>query len=64
MKVFGCEEIMCGGCVGRIEKALDAAGIGHQVSLENKTVGINGSEEQVKEALEILDDLGFSAVAQ
>lgn len=61
MKTLRCEEMMCGTCVSRIEKALTEASIGHKVDLDKKTVTIveDGCEEQV---IEILDDLGFSAV--
>ena len=38
MKKFKCEEIMCGNCVSRIDKALTAAEIEHQVDLNSKTV--------------------------
>ena len=36
MKKFKCEEIMCGNCVSRIDKALTAAEIEHQVDLNSK----------------------------
>ena len=62
MKKFKCEEIMCGNCVSRIDKALTAAEIEHQVDLNSKTVTIEGCEHCEKKAVEILDDLGFSAV--
>lgn len=62
MKKFRCEEIMCNGCVSRIDKALTEAEITHQVDLETKTVTIDGCEHCEKTAVEILDDLGFSAV--
>lgn len=62
MKKFRCEEIMCNGCVSRIDKALTEADITHQVDLETKTVTIDGCEHCEKTAVEILDDLGFSAV--
>ena len=61
MKNFKCEEIMCGGCVARIEKALTAAGIDYQVSLDSKTVTVK-DDANVDKAVELLDDLGFSAV--
>ena len=53
---------MCGNCVSRIDKALTAAEIEHQVDLNAKTVTIEGCEHCEKKAVEILDDLGFSAV--
>ncbi|MCI8454383.1 MAG: heavy-metal-associated domain-containing protein [Lachnospiraceae bacterium] len=61
MKTYKCEEMMCEGCVARIDKALTAASIGHTVDLATKTVTVEGRET---EAVEILDDLGFSAVEQ
>lgn len=62
MKTFKCEEMMCEGCVSRIRKGLDAAEIKNTVDLSNKTVTIDGCESCEKKAVEILDDLGFSAV--
>ena len=56
MKKFKCEEIMCGNCVSRIDKALTAAEIEHQVDLNSKTVTIEGCEHCEKKAVEILDD--------
>lgn len=62
MKTFRCEEMMCEGCVGRIRKALDAAEIKNTVTLADKTVTIEGCSACEAKAVEILDDLGFSAV--
>lgn len=59
MKTYKCEEMMCEGCVNRIKKGLDAANIKNTVDLATKTVTVEGDEAQ---AVEILDDLGFSAV--
>ena len=59
MKTFYCEEIACGGCAARIDRALDAAGIRYSVDLENKTVTV---EETAGVAPEILFDLGFTPV--
>lgn len=63
MKVFKCEEIACEHCVARIEKALTGAGIGHKVDLAQKLVTIE-EDAKVKEAVDLLDDLGFTAVEQ
>lgn len=63
MKTYRCEEMMCNGCVSRIEKGLTQAGIAHKVDLETKTVTIE-EEASCSKAVEILDDLGFSAVEQ
>lgn len=62
MKKFKCEEMMCDHCVSRIHSALEDAGIGHEVDLASKTVSIEGDAARIKEAVELLDDLGFSAV--
>lgn len=64
MKTYKCEEIMCAGCTGRIDKALTAANIEHKVDLDSKTVTIEGCESCEKKAEEILEDLGFTPVAQ
>ena len=60
MKTYLCEEMMCGHCVSRIQEGLQEEGIGNQVNLENKTVTIE-ADSDINKALEILDDLGFSA---
>lgn len=62
MKQFKCEEMMCGNCVARIEKALKEAEIGCQVNLDEKTVAVEGDDATVQKAVGILDDLGFGAV--
>lgn len=61
MKSYRCEEMMCDGCVARINKGLSNEGIGHRVDLETKTVVIE-EEADYDKAVETLDDLGFSAV--
>ena len=62
MKTYKSEEMMCNGCVKRIDKAITGAEIKHTISLENKTVTIDGCESCEKKAVELLDDLGFTAV--
>ena len=62
MKKFKCEEMMCGHCVSRIEKALTEAEIKHFIDLDSKTAIIEGDEQCVVRASEILDDLGYSLV--
>ena len=49
----------CNKCVERIDKALNAADIKHEINLEEKTVSIDGCDSCLKKAIEILDDLGF-----
>ena len=63
MKLFSCPEMMCDHCVSRINTALTGAGIEHEIDLAAKTVSIGGSESEVSKAVELLDDLGFSAEA-
>jgi copper chaperone CopZ len=64
MTILKSEEISCNHCVARITKALNEAKIPNEVSLEKKTVCIDGDEAVVSQAVGILDDLGFSAVVQ
>lgn len=63
LKTYRCEEMMCNGCVSRIDKGLDQAGIMHKVDLDAKTVMIE-DDSVISKAVEILDDLGFSAVEE
>lgn len=60
MKTFKCEEMMCEGCVNRIKTGLEGAGIRHTVDLAAKTVEVDEASQE--KAVEILDDLGFTAV--
>lgn len=60
MKVLNIEGMHCEGCVKRIKDALTAAGLDFEVSLENKTVTVNGDDTAVKTAAEEIFDLGFN----
>ena len=62
MAVLKVEEMHCGKCVERITNALNEVNLDFSVSLEDKTVTINGCAHCVKTAIEELDDLGFTAV--
>lgn len=62
MAILYVEDMHCDACVARINKALDAVEIKHIVSLEDKTVTIEGCEHCVATAISELDDLGFDAV--
>lgn len=64
MAVLKVGQMHCEMCVGRITKALEAAGVDFTVSLEDKTVTVNGGEDAVKTAVEELDDLGFDEVTE
>lgn len=61
MTVIKVEDMHCGKCVERITKLLSEEGIDFKISLEDKTVTVDGCDHCVKTAMEALDDLGFSA---
>lgn len=63
MFVLKVNDMMCGKCVERITKALNEANITNEVSLENKTVTIDGCEKCLAKAQSILADLGFEEVS-
>lgn len=54
-------EMHCEMCVKRITNALNDAKLNFSVSLQNKTVSINGDENAVQTAISSLDDIGFEA---
>ncbi len=62
MTTLKVPDMHCENCVKRITNAFNAAKLSFQVSLENKTVTIDGDENCVKTAIQELDDLGFDAV--
>ena len=64
MKTIRVEGMHCEKCVERITKAMTEAKLGFKVSLDEKTVVIDGCEHCVKTALEILDDLGFDGTVE
>lgn len=53
-------DMHCNKCVERINKALNETGIKYEVSLESKTVMVDGCEHCLKTALTELEDLGFT----
>lgn len=60
MTTISVPDMMCENCVKRITNALTAADLKFQVSLEDKSVTIDGCENCVKTALSELEDLGFT----
>ena len=64
MGVIKVADMHCEKCVARITNLLTEEGLDFSVSLENKTVTINGCEHCVKTALDALDDLGFEGVVE
>lgn len=61
MTVIKVADMHCEKCVERISKLLTEEGLNFQVSLDNKTVTVEGCDSCTKTALEALDDLGFTA---
>lgn len=61
MTTLNIKEMSCNHCVQRIGALLDELGIKHTISLETKTVTIDGSEDVVAKAISELDDIGFTA---
>ncbi len=53
-------EMHCEHCVARIQTALKSKGLNFNVSLDTKTVTLDGCEHCLSTTLETLDDLGFS----
>ncbi|MEG0778179.1 MAG: heavy metal-associated domain-containing protein [Oscillospiraceae bacterium] len=64
MTVLSVPSMRCKNCVARITKALSEAKLDYSVSLDDKTVTINGDDNAVKTAISELDDLGFDAAAK
>lgn len=64
MTTIKVDGMHCEKCVERITKAMTEAKLDFKVSLEEKTVVIDGCGHCVKSALEILDDLGFDGVVE
>lgn len=62
MTTLRVEDMHCNKCVERISKVLGEAGLTYTVSLEDKTVTIDGCENCVKTAVAELDEIGFEAV--
>ena len=62
-KVFSVPDMSCGHCVGRIKKALDAAGIsGYEIDLDSKEVRVDTDAPEKITA--VLDDAGYPATVK
>lgn len=57
--VLHVPDMHCSACVSRIDVALKVLNLTYAVSLENKTVTVNGDRKQVEAAKKALDDMGF-----
>lgn len=64
MKIISVPDMMCENCVKRITGALTEAQLKFAVSLEDKTVTIDGCDSCVSTAVSELEDLGFTPAVQ
>ena len=64
MPIINVPDMMCENCVKRITTALTEADLKFSVSLESKSVTIDGCEHCLKTAVEELEDLGFTPEVQ
>ena len=64
MTTINVPDMMCENCVKRITNALTEAELKFSVSLEAKSVTIDGCEHCLKTAVEELEDLGFTPEVQ
>ncbi|MFV0363858.1 MAG: heavy-metal-associated domain-containing protein [Suipraeoptans sp.] len=62
MTTIKVEGMHCENCVKRISELFNEENLKYKVSLEEKTVSVDGDDKEVKKALEALDDLGFDGV--
>ena len=60
MTTIKVPDMHCNNCVKRITNALNEAELKFEVSLENKTVTIDGCDHCVATAMSELEDLGFT----
>ena len=64
MIILDVPEMHCNKCVERITKTLEEDKLTFSVSLEDKTVSIDGCQNCAATAISTLDDLGFTAKAR
>ena len=64
MAILKVADMHCEMCVKRITNTLNEAGLKFEVSLSDKTVKVDGSDEDVKKAITELDDIGFEATVE
>lgn len=62
-KVFSVPDMSCQHCVGRIKKALDAAGIvGYDVALASKEVSVE--TDAPEKIVALMDEAGYPATVK
>jgi len=62
MTILKIPDMHCEKCVERITAALNAEKLKFKVSLDDKTVEIDGGDDDVKKAAAALYEIGFDAV--
>ncbi len=60
MTTFKVQDMKCAKCAARISKALDAAGVKYEVSLDDKTVTIDGCENCAATAKKAIEEAGYT----
>lgn len=60
MKTISVPDMMCEKCVQSITKKLNELELTFTVSLEDKTVSIDGCEKCLAKALDALEAIGFT----
>lgn len=60
MKTLNVPDMNCQNCVRKIGDALGKADVKHEISLEDKTVSIDGCDRCLAKAFDIIRDLGFT----
>lgn len=60
MKTINVPDMHCNKCVERITEALNQESLKFEVSLEQKTVSIDGCDHCVTTAMKTLEDIGFT----
>ncbi|MEF9945593.1 MAG: heavy metal-associated domain-containing protein [Lachnospiraceae bacterium] len=61
MRILSTPDLCCSNCGEKIHKALEVAGIEHEVNVEKKQVSVCDCDECMGKAIEILEDLGYDA---
>lgn len=64
MIVLSVPDMMCSKCVRRISTALNEAELDFSVSLEDKTVTIDGCEKCAAKAIAKLGEIGYDAAVK
>ena len=60
MKTLNVADMKCPNCVKKIDEALTKADLKHEINLDSKTVSIDGCDNCLAKAFDIIKDLGFT----